>query len=302
MLYTVGLTPPPSHPPAMKILLVLAHFYRPQEQSIYSSTNPTARDHRRRCLEEVLLDWRAHHGETATINIEHRKCEIHARGRFQLDIRILVHGEHHLLDQALLDTYAAKPVRVEVEEPRMLPFAAHRHMADHAGAYDWFVYSEDDLVLRDGGFFEKQQWFRDNFGGMRLLQPNRYETNPRGTRCKTFIDGDVRKHLTERYFEQVRGESQLEARWGLRNVTMSRARNPHSGFFAITRAELAHWMAQPHFLDLDCSFVGPLESAATLAMLKTFPMYKAWGDSQDFCQIQHLDRKFSALAFPALCH
>jgi len=100
---------------------------------------------------------------------------------------------------------------------------------------------------------------------------------------------------TQRDFERVPRDACLEAGWGARNVTFARARNPHSGFLAITRSELAHWMAQPHFLDLDCSFVGPMESAASLAMLKTFPVYKASRDSQDFCQIQHLDRKFSAL-------
>jgi hypothetical protein len=284
----------------MKILLVLAHFYRAQEKSIYSSTDPRARDQRRRCLEEVLLDWRAHYGESATINIEHRKCEIASIGRFELDIRILIHGNDHLLDDGLLNSFSAKPINVELQDPRMLPFAAHRHMADQAQAYDWYVYSEDDLVLRDPSFFDKQQWLRDTFGEMRVMQPNRYETNPSGTRFKTFIDGDLRQHLTQRYFERIPGDACLEAEWGARNVTLARARNPHSGFFAITREELAYWMTQPQFLDLDCSLVGPLESAATLAMLKTFPVYKASGDSQDFCQIQHLDRKFSNMRLPVL--
>ncbi len=286
--------------PPTRILLVIAHFYRPQEKSIYSSTNPAARGQRRASLEQVLLAWRAHYGETATINIEHKKCEIHSAGRFALDIRILVHGDHHLLDEKLLGTFSAKAVRVEVEDPKMLPFAAHRHMADNARAYDWYVYSEDDLVLHDGEFFARQQWFRDTFGPMRLLQPNRYETNPRGTRCMTFIDGDLRPHLTAPWFEKVDGEMALAAQWPTGLLEFRRARNPHSGFFALTRDELAHWAAQPHFLDLDCSLVGPLESAATLAMLKTFPIYKAYGDSQGFCQIEHLDRKFSNLRLPEL--
>jgi hypothetical protein len=40
-----------------------------------------------------------------------------------------------------------------------------------------------------------------------------------------------------------------------------------------------------------------MESAASLAMLKTFPVYKASQDSQDFCPIQHLDREYSGLRF-----
>lgn len=281
----------------IRILLVIAHFYRPQEKSIYSSTNPAARDRRRAALEQVLLAWRAHYGETATINIEHKKCEIHSASRFALDIRILIHGEHHLLDDKLLQSYSARTANVELQDPRMLPFAAHRLMADQAGRYDWYVYSEDDLVLHDGEFFARQQWFRDTFGPMRLLQPNRYETNPRGTRCKTFIDGDLKLRLTAPWFEKIAGEMSLASEWPGCSLGFSRTRNPHSGFFALNRDELAHWVAQPHFLDLDCSLVGPLESAATLAMLKTFPIYKAHGDSQVFCQIEHLDRKFSGLRF-----
>ncbi|MBU3694295.1 MAG: hypothetical protein FGM40_05635 [Rhodocyclaceae bacterium] len=284
----------------MKILLVLAHFYRPQAQSIYSSTDPGGRDRRRQNLEDVLLDWRSHYSETATINIEHRKCEIFGTQRFQLDIRLVINGSHHLLDRKLLAAYGARAIDVSVEDPRMLPFAAHRVMADAAAAYDWFVYSEDDLVLRNADFFLRQAWFRQTFGPMRLLQPNRYEVNPGGTRFKTYIDGDLKRRLTAGYFERIPGELRLEAPWPGRTLQFARALNPHSGFFAITREELAYWMAQPHFLDLDSSFIGPMESAASLAMLKTFPVYKASGDSQDFCEIRHLDRKFSGLRLPEI--
>jgi hypothetical protein len=52
-------------------------------------------------------------------------------------------------------------------------------------------------------------------------------------------------------------------------------------------------MAQKHFMDLDCSFVTPLESGATLGILKTFSIFKAAEPNLGYFEIQHLDNKFS---------
>ena len=52
-------------------------------------------------------------------------------------------------------------------------------------------------------------------------------------------------------------------------------------------------MAQQHFDERDCSFIGPLESAATLGALKTFPIYKPFARDAGWLEIQHLDQRFS---------
>jgi hypothetical protein len=57
-------------------------------------------------------------------------------------------------------------------------------------------------------------------------------------------------------------------------------------------------MAQPHFGDQDCSFVSPLESAATLGILKTFPIYKTFGRDMGWLEIEHLDTRFSGINLP----
>jgi hypothetical protein len=80
--------------------------------------------------------------------------------------------------------------------------------------------------------------------------------------------------------------------------TFRRARNPHSGFFAITQAQLGYWMRQPHWLDRDVSFVSPLESSATLGIAKTFSIYKPFGASLAFLELEHLTRSFSVLDLP----
>lgn len=257
------------------------------------------RERRRNALAQVLLNWRAHFSETATINIEQKQCEIYPGGQLSLDIFVLVSGEDHFLDVAFEKKFGLRRAQVTLEEPRMLPFAAHRLMADQVDHYDWFVYSEDDLVIRQADFFKRQHWFRKSFGPMCLLQPNRYEINPRGTRWKTYVDGAIRRRNTDPYFAKLAADTWLEGQWMGEALRFERTRNPHAGFFALSQQQLRHWMSCPHFLDLDCSFIGPLESAATLGLLKTFPVYKAHGSAQSFCELEHLDTKFSALRFPA---
>jgi hypothetical protein len=83
-----------------------------------------------------------------------------------------------------------------------------------------------------------------------------------------------------------------------RTGVFQRARNPHSGFYALTRDQLSYWMSQPHWLDRDCSFVSPLESAATLGIAKTFSIYKPFGASSGFLEIEHLDDRFSTMNLP----
>ena len=58
-------------------------------------------------------------------------------------------------------------------------------------------------------------------------------------------------------------------------------------------------MQQPHWADQDSSFIGPLESAATLGALKTFSIYKSWGRSFGFLGVEHMDKRYSGLRLKA---
>ncbi|HVW37506.1 MAG TPA: hypothetical protein VHB99_09375, partial [Pirellulales bacterium] len=68
--------------------------------------------------------------------------------------------------------------------------------------------------------------------------------------------------------------------------------NPHSGCYFLSAAQMAHWAAQPFFLDRDTSFVGPLESAATLGILRAFKIYKPAREQAAFLEIQHHGAQF----------
>ena len=50
------------------------------------------------------------------------------------------------------------------------------------------------------------------------------------------------------------------------------------------------------FLDGDCSFAGPLESAASLGVMKNFRIYKPAYANAGFLEIRHLHNRYLGVA------
>lgn len=285
----------------MKALVVIAHYFKPEQNAAHASLSETHRDARRTALEATVSGWKAISGEAAVLNIEHKKFAISKKDCSQLDIVILVNENNHLLTNEFIAAYQPQIAAVKLDNPRMLPFAAHKVMADRKRNYDWFIYTEDDLAMRDPWFFQKQQAFQREFGSTRVLQPHRYELNLRGPRLKTYIDGDLRGGFIRPFLaKHPETESVLVQETGLGTLRYERALNPHSGFFCLSATQVEAWSAAPHFMDRDCSFVSPLESAATLAILKSFSVYKTAAPDQGYLEVQHMDRRFSSLQLPLM--
>ncbi len=279
--------------PASRALLVIAHYFREETGGQYSSTSGEHRAQRRTAIERTLLAWRSLFSPCRYLHWRNRRYEVR-RGSTRLDIMVIVHQDNHLLDEQMLARYQVRPQRVDTESPRMLPFGAHKLIKLNAEAYDWFIYSEDDLLPHDPSMLQKQALFQQRFGMHRLLQPNRYEISGENRLPKTYVDGDLAAHQTRALWSHVREDQpDLGMTTDLGEVRFSRARNPHAGCFMLSRAQAMHWVRQPHFLDLDCSFVSPLESAGSLSLLKTFSLYKA-SSPLAYLELEHQDRKFSS--------
>ena len=75
-------------------------------------------------------------------------------------------------------------------------------------------------------------------------------------------------------------------------VTFQRAKNPHAGCFFLNARQMPLWSTQPYFLDRDTSFIGPLESAATLSVMRTFRIYKPAPECAGFLEIEHFRTGF----------
>jgi hypothetical protein len=278
----------------MRVLLVIPHFFKAIEKSPHSSNHLGQLEHRKKSLDKLLMSWRAQYCETATINIPDKNFHIQRSLIQTLDIVILTNGSNHLLDKSTLDLYQCRQVNVECVNPKMLPFGSYQIFKRELEAYDWFVYSEDDLLLTDSLFFIKQKIFQDEFGFKRLLQPNRFELNVRGPRFKTYIDGDQSDIFFNSSIKDLPDQDLLFQNLNSYQMKYRRARNPHSGFFCLSKEQLTYWISKDYFLNLDCSFVSPLESAATLGILRTFSIYKP-ESNRGFLEIEHLDDKFSSL-------
>ncbi|MGL5083530.1 MAG: calcium-binding protein [Microcoleaceae cyanobacterium] len=278
----------------MKILIVLPHFYNAQSESKHASQGKDPRP-RIMALSMALTSLQGLYSQSqCMINIG--KCitiPVNQAPENQLDIIICTTGNCHLLSQLPLPTTLYKHHTTD-SEPMMLGFECQAVLRDHLGKYDYYCYLEDDLILHDPWLFIKLDWFNSHAGAHCLLQPNRYEVSPHGEVIKAYIDGDLYPHLTAN-FQNVQDQPQFIGKVMEQPVKFQRPLNPHSGCYFLTAEQVEAWARQPYFLDRDCSFIGPLESAATLGIMKTFKIYKPIAKSANFLEIQHFGSNFLSL-------
>ena len=128
-----------------------------------------------RCLHSLLGLQRQ--AEITVLNIHHKRID-HAPANLpplELQISVCTDGEHQLTQ--VLDLFGPRieVVRLQPDNPRELPLACRDHLiANRAGA-DLLMYLEDDLVIHDPAFFDKQRWFLEKTEHRFSLMPHRYE-------------------------------------------------------------------------------------------------------------------------------
>ncbi|MGH7127903.1 MAG: calcium-binding protein, partial [Planctomycetaceae bacterium] len=208
----------------------------------------------------------------------------------ELRVVICTTGDRHLLDRLPID-----PVLFEHQpasaEPEMLGFECRDVLRDRSGEYDYYCYLEDDLVLHDPWLFSKLAWFTRQAGDENLLLPNRFERGPRPLVHKAYLDGDLAEYVAAAH-QNVHETPELRSVLMGVPLLFQRPLNPHAGCFFLSAEQMARWMGRPYFLDRDCSFIGPLESAATLGILRTFRIYKPARQNASFLEIEHHGTRF----------
>jgi hypothetical protein len=274
----------------MRILVCIPHFFAPQARGEHGSLNQVA-VRRVQALRACLTALHGHFGaETRQIQIAQRTAvPANQEHPSKLDVIICTTQGNHLLDQLELPpaAYQHFPTRAD---PPLLGFECHTLLREHLGRYDYYAYLEDDLLIHDSWFFLKLAWFTEQAGNHCLLQPNRYELQP-GPITRAYIDGDLRPDLTTPY-QNIQQHSLLDATILGHKVLFRRPLNPHSGCFFLNAEQMSSWCQQPHFWDHATSFIGPLESAATLGIMQTFRVYKPAPENADFFEIQHAGNSF----------
>ena len=274
----------------MRILFAIPHYFAPTADGFYASERSTP-DARaavvRLCLAALWRNFAAAQSLTnGRIQAQHAT---NARLSAEITVALCTTGERHLA--ADLAGCGFDHVRTAAE-PRFLGFECHKLLRDGLGRYDYFAYLEDDLRIADGLFMAKLAWFLGQFGDAAVLQPNRFEAVDRPAPYKLYIDGNLHDPRVSPRLQRIEGQRRITGSAFGQRLVFQRVDNPHAGCFFLSAAQLARWVAEPDFAMPSAAFGGPLESAATLGVMRHFRVYKPARENAAFLEIEHLDRRY----------
>ncbi len=207
-----------------------------------------------------------------------------------LDVVVCTAGEDHALADLPLGAgyYERHPTSAE---PLLLGFECHAALLNRLGRYDYYCYLEDDLIVHDPWFFLKLCWFTRDAGDECLLQPNRYEVAVNHRVHKAYVDGPIAERAAAP-FQDARDRPRLRGEALGQALAFERPSNPHAGCFFLNARQMEQWASRDYFLDRDARFIGPLESAASLGVMRTFRLYKPATECAAFLEIEHAGTAF----------
>jgi hypothetical protein len=278
----------------MRFLFAIPHYYAPTAAAHYGSER-SAPELRAVVLRACIASLWQHFSEAQALTDGYHQHLRPANPRLAATITVVLctTGDRHLIPQ--LTGYAFHHVKTAAE-PRHLGFECHKVLRSGLGQYDYFGYLEDDLRLTDALFFVKLAWFQAQFGEAAVLQPNRFELSGEPAPYKLYIDGNPHSP-TLTVTQRGDGQARIAAPAFGRSMSFQRVDNPHSGCFFLSAAQLARWAEQPDFAVPSAAFCGPLESAASLGVMRHFRVYKPARENASFLEIEHLDRRYLGRSF-----
>lgn len=281
----------------MRILVTIPHYYSAPvdgEKAKHGSSRATA-EVRAKALRECVYGLHQTFG-TSQAMIRHqdrRTIAANKDHRHEIHVVIVVKGDKHLLGEVKFGAEIANTFSVD-DDPKRIGFYCHQILRDRWGNYEYYAFMEDDLIVSDPWLFQKLRWFNDHVGDQKVLLPNRYERAENLVYKKCYLDGDLREETSKR-FQDVSQQPELSSTVLGKSIRFVRPLNPHSGCFFLNKNQMQTWINQPFFGDRDCSFVGPLESAASLGVMKTFQVYKPAIENANFLEIEHHGSQFLSL-------
>lgn len=281
----------------MRILFTIPHFFQPNSKQAVAlagseplhGSEAALSDSRLRALTLCLTSLLQTFGERqAHIADPRSACNDRIAGH--VEIVVCTTRGQHLIGRLPRGLFQHKETNAE---PRLLGYECHAVLADRLGdAFDYYCFLEDDILVTDPLFFWKQAWFNRAAGDQAVLQPHRFELSPTPPIQKLYIDGPIRDRTISPRFQNKQVRPFLRGRILGVDVAFERVDNPHSGCFFLSRAQMEEWAKRPYFLDRAIDFWGPLESAATLGIMRTFEVYKPALPNAGMLEVQHLDRRY----------
>ena len=284
----------------MRLLFAIVHYYKAgdgRHGSLAADPSP-----RIEALRRLILQLHRLYGQPAgLLNHRQRRLDGVEDGGGPIDLRVCVSGSCHVLDQLSDCEGLYRQETCYPEDPRLLGFEAQRALleafigSETAGdPFDYIAFLEDDILLTDADFFLKLRCFNRAFGNDYLLMPNRIETmEHHGQLRRFYIDGDYNPSATETYRRSTGKQFSFPHLGEM--VSFEQPSNLHSGCFFLNREQARVYASSGHAGEIDTSFHGPLESAATLGMLKTFQLMKPSPKNGRFLTVEHGGRNFMGL-------
>ncbi|MDZ4737461.1 MAG: hypothetical protein SGJ07_14040 [Rhodospirillaceae bacterium] len=273
----------------MRIHVAIAHYFKPAS-GFYGSAraNPAARIV---ALTRVL--------ESLHVNFGRRQGLLNPAARLLDDtnhqmgatLKVTIcttKGEHLIADLPghLFTEHATDA------EPMLLGYECHDVLRQSLGKFDYYCYLEDDIEVVDPWFFRKLDWFSAKASNKALLQPNRFERTHLDRVHKLYIDCNLRKPELSAKFQDMSVRPQIKASMLGAPLMFQRINNPHAGCFFLNAVQMEAWSKQPYFMDRSADFGGPLESAATLGIMRCFNIYKPSRENADFLEVTHLHHRY----------
>ncbi len=278
----------PSAP--VSALVCLAHFYREKAASggaRYGSHGLTPKASRLASVSRCVGGLTGLFGRSAAMlhQSQGRAVPVYGSGAMDLQVALVMRRDANLwAEMGHLHAYLT-PVITDAP-PMEVGFAAHRFGGRNVSGFDWYGFMEDDLEIVDPLFFRKMEWFVKEAGSDAVLFPQRVEVGPVAGVARLFVDGSVRPQVTAR-FQDLGDRPVLMLRGMGSSFFFQRPSNPHCGAHFLKGEQLARWMKDADFGVAKSDFIGPLESAATLGVMKNFRIYKPGVENPDFLEVRH---------------
>lgn len=275
----------------MRAIFTIPHFHEPKPNGHYRSERTPA-ELRAKAIERCIASLHQTLGSRQGLFVQPADSPprpANERTSATLDVVLCTTGQQHLA--GAISTQLFHHYKSDVES-RALGFVCHSVLRSVLGKYDYYCFLEDDLEITDGLFFRKLAWFSSQFGDRALLQPNRFEVSTEGAFRKLYIDGDTKDLATQARLQDVSVRPKLSGTGFGENWLFQRVRNPHSGCFFLNQAQMQLLCDRPDFGVYSSEFLGPLESAATLPVMRQFEIYKPARENAAFLEVKHLDQRY----------
>lgn len=270
----------------MRILFTIPHYCKPRVDGGLGSErtrSDTRLKHFIECLSGLYYTLSPNQGFRGK-QFEEANDALSAK----LDVVVCTTGDDHLLDRVPRGFCRHHKTRAT---PRLLGYECHDVLRQALGHYDYYCYLEDDILLTDSLFFKKLAWFTDLAGPDAVLQPNRFEQSATPVAHRLYIDGAARSGTVNVALTPPE-PVEISARSLGMDIRFEWAENPNAGCFFLNAEQMETWAAKPYFLDRSADFVGPIESAANLGLIRTFRVYKPALSNAAFLEVRHLDHYF----------